>query len=287
MSVVITVMNMKGGVGKTTVTMNVGGLIGRRLLTGRPRRVLLIDYDPQFNLSQAFIAAKHYYELEKQRKTTLAILQDDDVDLDPYVLQVSGNLTPPSVDSLVFPFHEGPKGNKVDIIPATLDLMYIALGQSQNSTKPIEERFKKFIVQCKAIYDVVMIDCHPAGSLFTKTSLQNSDHVLIPVASDQFAARGIGLMTKFIEAQKAGVQAPKYHIIFNKTRDVISKTESVVRAQKQFAPHCMTKTLRQYKAFSDPLNGSGFVWESTKPWSTSAYSNLRQVSEELIARLEI
>lgn len=283
---VITVMNMKGGVGKTTVTMNVGGLLGRRHCGGRPRRVLLIDYDPQFNLSQAFIPPKQYYDLEKDRKTTLAILHDDDVNLNPYILQVPGNLEPPEVETLAYSFFASHKC-RCDIIPSTLDMMYIALGQSNVTTRPIEERFQKFIRQCRNQYDVTIIDCHPAGSLFTKTSLQNSDHVLIPVAPDRFAARGIGLMKRFIDAQRSGAKTPAYHILFNMTNETISQTEASVRAHKRFAAHCMRNSLRKYKAFSDPLNGSGFVWDSSRPWSTLAYSNLRAVVDELVTRLGI
>lgn len=50
MGTVVTVMNMKGGVGKTTVTMHLGGAFAYYMVAGRSRRVLLIDYDPQFNL---------------------------------------------------------------------------------------------------------------------------------------------------------------------------------------------------------------------------------------------
>lgn len=54
-------------------------------------------------------------------------------------------------------------------------------------------------------YDLIIIDCHPAGSLFTKTSLRYSDDVLIPVLADSsYAIRGIGLMMNFINAKKAG-----------------------------------------------------------------------------------
>ncbi len=61
MTTVVTIMNMKGGVGKTTVTMHLGGIISLYKFGGKFRKVLLIDYDPQFNLSQAFIPAKTYF----------------------------------------------------------------------------------------------------------------------------------------------------------------------------------------------------------------------------------
>ena len=69
-------MNMKGGVGKTTTAMHIAGMLARYRFNDAPnyRRVLMIDYDPQFNLSQAFLPSKLYFQLEEQRKTTLAIL---------------------------------------------------------------------------------------------------------------------------------------------------------------------------------------------------------------------
>lgn len=54
MGSVVTVMNMKGGVGKTTVTMHLGGIFAHYDIGGKTRKVLLIDYDPQFNLSCTF-----------------------------------------------------------------------------------------------------------------------------------------------------------------------------------------------------------------------------------------
>ena len=64
MGKVLTIMNMKGGVGKTTVAMHLAGFIARYNL-GKSRRVLAIDYDPQFNLSQALIPAKNISNLRK------------------------------------------------------------------------------------------------------------------------------------------------------------------------------------------------------------------------------
>jgi chromosome partitioning protein len=202
MGTVITIMNMKGGVGKTTVAAHLAGVSCRVLLGGKPRKVLVIDYDPQFNLSQAFLQPKVFFELEKARKTILSVLLDDDVNLNPYQLQVPGNHSPPKVGDLVhriFTF----SGAHLDLLPSTLNLMYVALGQTNGNTAPMEERFEKFIAECRTLYDVIYIDCHPAGSLFTKTSLRNSDHVVIPVVPQRYAVRGIGLMMNFIGAKNA------------------------------------------------------------------------------------
>ncbi|OAM52697.1 hypothetical protein A7981_04390 [Methylovorus sp. MM2] len=294
MGKVITVMNMKGGVGKTTVTMNIGGAIATYNLLNGPLQdpkkgtnVLLIDYDPQFNLTQAYIKPAVYFDLEKKRKTTLSILQDNEVDLDPFQLQVPGNHTPPKLSDIVFTFRKFHNGSVLDIIPSTLDLMYVALGQANVNTKPIEERFEKFIEECKKTYDVIFIDCHPAGSLFTKTALRNSDHVLIPVIPQKYAVRGIGLMMQFIKSKTLIKNAPTAHILFNHTaRSGKSDQELEIREHKEYGDLCLGETLKKFKAFSEPEEGKNFVWTSSKAYSTEALGNLLKVSRELLGRIK-
>jgi chromosome partitioning protein len=288
LSIVVTVMNMKGGVGKTTVTVNLAGILSSYNIGGKGAlKVLAIDYDPQFNLSQAYLPASDYFAAEKAKKTTMSILIDDPLNLNPYKLQVPGNHTPPNVEKLkvnVFSY----RNSRLDIIPSTLDLMYVALGQATTKTTPIEERFEKFIFECRKKYDLILIDCHPAGSLFTKTSLLNSDYVLIPVVPQKYAVRGIGLMMEFIKAKKAGQKSPKPLILFNSTpRNGVPAQESSIRADSKFAPFCLAATLKWYKAFGEPEGGQGFVWRSSKPYSTSAFQNLVSVAREFRSKVGI
>lgn len=283
MGIVVTVMNMKGGVGKTTIACHLAGVIARTQIDNKKRKVLLIDYDPQFNASQAFIPPKIYFDLEKEGKTILSVLVEDEKNLDPYRLQVPGNEIPPEVDSIVYPLFSWGGEMRLDIIPSTLDLMYVALGQPEKQTKPMEERFRKFITNCRKKYDLIFIDCHPAGSIFTKTSLNNSDHVIIPVAQQQYAVRGIGLMMEFIEKSNELAVTPVPHILFNLTsRWGKSDVEKAILRIPKLKNLCMSKTLHKFKAFSDPAGGGGFAWNSGKPWSTEAYSNLYRVAREFL-----
>lgn len=286
MGTVVTVMNMKGGVGKTTVAMHLAGVLALYEIAGKKRKVLLIDYDPQFNASQALIPPKTYFELEKQRKTVMAVLLDEDTDLDPYKLQVPGTEEPPKLEQVVHRVYDRPE-SCLDIVPSTLDLMHVAVGQTDKKTTPIEERFRKFLVECRSKYDVVLIDCHPAGSVFTKTSLRNSDHVIIPVAPQSYAVRGVGLMMKFIEAKKQGTVGPLPHILFNMTdRRGPSAEENGIRSDPHFAGICMKTSLHRYKAFSVPTEGRGFVWHSKKPWSGQAFMNIYRMANEFMNRIE-
>lgn len=287
MGTVVTVMNMKGGVGKTTVTMHLGGIFGRYGIGGRRRKVLLIDYDPQFNLSQAFIRSRTYFQLEKQHKTSLSILLDDETALDPFKIQVPGNDQPPKIGEIVHSVYQSRSG-EIDIVPSTMDLMYVALGWSNRRTRAIEERFRRFITECREKYDLILIDCHPAGSVLTKTSLQNCDHVLIPVFPEPFAVRGVGLMREFIGAVHAGGSKPEAHILFNRTpRTGKAPEELEIRKLPKLTNMCMDATLKTYRAFSEPFEGDGFVWTSRKPWSTKAFSNLLEVANEFAIQIGV
>lgn len=287
MSVVVTVMNMKGGVGKTTACMHLASAAAALRLS-RPLKVLVIDYDPQFNLSQSLLPSKKYFELEKAKKTILSVLVEDDVSLDPYKIQTPGSSIPPGVNEInesVLKFNDG---SRLDIVPSTLNLMYVALGQATGSTKPIEERFEKFIADCRSKYDLIFIDCHPAGSVFTKTSLRNSDHVLIPVAPQRYSVRGIGLMMEFISSRKQGASDPIPHILFNLTsRTSILPEEASIRANPKYSKYCMSTSLKKFGAFAELDEGKGYVWVSTKPYSTIAWHNLRAVTLEFLERVGI
>lgn len=287
MGKVITVMNMKGGVGKTTVAMHLGGMICRYQFNDKkPKKVLLIDYDPQFNLTQAFIPPKTYFSLEDRKKTTLSILLEDDTIIDPYKLQVPGNELPPEISDIVYKIYNFKDGRKLDLIPSTLNLMYVALAQPNTNTSKIEERFNKFIAKCRLEYDYILIDCHPAGSLFTQTSLRNSDHVLIPVIPQRYSVRGIGLMMQFIKVKKDPLNNPKPHILFNHTsRTGISTDEKSIRDNPRFKKYCLLNSLKKFKAFSDPIEGKDFVWTSSKPYSTFAFQNLYTVTQEFINKI--
>lgn len=287
MGTVLTVMNMKGGVGKTTVACHLAGMAAHYDLgKGKPLKVLLIDYDPQFNSSQAYIEARKYFSIEKEGKTTLSILLDDPTKLDPFKLQVPGSHTPPKVNDIANRIFSNKEGGQLDIVPSTLDLMFVALGLPNKTIDPIQDRFAKFITESRTLYDLIVIDCHPAGSVFTQTSLSNSDHVLIPVVPQKYALRGIGLMMRFMSSKQVGANGPTAHIIFNNVPRVdMLPQEREIRNDKDVGARCLRNTLKYYKAFGDPEAGRNFVWNSNKPWSGAAFRNLESVSREIIGRI--
>ena len=280
---VITFMNMKGGVGKTTMCIHTAALFA-----SSPNRVLVIDYDPQFNASQHLMKPKRYFELERENRTILSVLSPPTKKVTPFVLAMpAGNDPLPPLEDLntnVFKFHNG---GRLDLLPGTLNLMYLALGQSRESLAPMEERFGKYAQICANAYDYVFIDCHPAGSFLTKTALLASDHVVIPVAPDAFSKRGIVLMQEFLEYLSKFGKQPGISIAFNRIPRVNydGRFEREIREDTTLGDKCLTQVIHDWAAIRTALAEQTLVYWIRRPWKLYAGREYIRLSQELRTRV--
>ena len=280
-------MNMKGGVGKTTTsihlsTMQIGGKVNPKY-----KRVLVIDYDPQFNLSQSLLSPDNYKVALENNKTILSVLQDTDTELDLCQLQGPMSMTPPRIDTLVTNvLSDG--GWILDIIPSTLDLMPLAISSSNVAIDIMSKRFRNMIEQAKSKYDLILIDCHPSGSLFTKTSIICSNHIVVPVTPNPYAERGISLMKEFIKHLFFGEHKPKLHILLN---NITSSPEDKaflvkVNLNDRYKKNLFTSKISNSKLFSDTVNGTGFLHLSKKPHCNNIKKEIKSVLNELLNKIE-
>ncbi|MBN3868522.1 ParA family protein [Gluconobacter kondonii] len=288
---IVTVMNMKGGVGKTTTTAHIGWILSR--VCENPLNVLMIDYDPQFNLSQMYIEEKKYFSLDEENKTIYSVLVDDDDDINPYIIQSLTENNPPKVDNIS---HHIKKNNQNDknlhIVPSSLSMIYLALNSGIIRYSSIESRFKEFINEAKSKYDIILIDCHPAGSIFTKTALFNSDYVLIPVVPSYHSARGIRLMMEFLKyTEKSGYSVDPI-IIFNGTQKTQSEEEIMIRTNDRYSKYCLESNIEYSKLFKRPTESKSFFWEAPEREVTNtekqlALENLKSAVDSLRIRIGI
>ncbi len=166
MSKIISISNHKGGVGKTTSTINIGAGLNRL-----GKRVLLVDLDAQANLSQS-----------------LGIV---DPAQDIYRALKGGELRPQEVV----------KG--LDIIPATIDLSGIEVELSRETGR--EYRLKGLLQPFRAHYDYILVDNPPSLGLLTVNALTASDEVYIPLQAQYLALQGLAKLLEVIERIKAGL----------------------------------------------------------------------------------
>ena len=166
-------MNMKGGVGKTVVSVSLGFEIGWLF----DKDVLLIDFDPQSNASYALLGPERYFRLLAKKKSLTSALMPELKPSDPFsVINAIKEVAPDAsqyatkVRTWHYPSDPKKKAGSLSIIPASLELMRLALNRLPDELENLlSERWKALIDSAKKNFECIIIDCHPAGSFFTKS----------------------------------------------------------------------------------------------------------------------
>ncbi len=158
---IIAVANQKGGVGKTTTTINLGAA-----LSEMGNKVLVVDLDPQGNASTGL-----GIELDDREFTTYDLLLDD-VDLDQVILKTTTN--------------------NLSLIPATVDLSSadIELMANEKRSFLLHDALRQHAIDSFA-FDYILIDCPPSLNLLTVNAMVAANSVLVPLQSEFFALEGL------------------------------------------------------------------------------------------------
>ena len=164
---VIAMCNQKGGVGKTTSSINIAGALSQY-----GRRVLIVDFDPQgaatvgLGINANAVEDTVYTALFNPRMEVHTVIQHTDFE-------------------------------NLDIMPSNIDL---SAAEVQLVTEVGREQVLAGVLrQVKDEYDVIIIDCQPSLGLLTVNALTAADGVIIPVAAEFFALRGVALLMQSIE----------------------------------------------------------------------------------------
>ena len=250
---VIALCNQKGGVGKTTTTINLGAALAQY-----GRRVLLVDFDPQGSLSVGLGINPH--ELDR---TVYNMLMERGVTLDDVLLRTD------------LP--------GLDLLPGNIDLSAAEVQLVGEVAR--EQALARVLEPVLDDYDVILIDCQPSLGLLTVNALTAAHGVIVPLECEFFALRGVALLVETIEKvrerlnpglQIEGILATMYDARTLHGREVLSR---VVEAFGDRVFHTVvSRTIRfpETTVVGEPIT----TYAPSSPGAVAYY----QLAREVLAR---
>ncbi len=250
---VIALVNQKGGVGKTTTTINLGAALAEY-----GRRVLLVDFDPQGALSVGLGVNPH--ELDR---TIYNLLMERGVKIDDVLLKTD-------IPGL-------------DLLPSNIDLSAAEVQLVGEVAR--EQVLKSVLAPVLPGYDIVLIDCQPSLGLLTVNALTAADGVIVPLECEFFALRGVALLMDTIQKVQSrlnpqleldGILATMYDSRTLHGREVLAR---VVEAFGDKVFH--TVVTRTVKFPETTVAGTPITSYASTSSGAVAY---RQLAREVLAR---
>ncbi len=262
--IVVAVLNMKGGVGKTTISAHVF----RHLYQNLKKSVLLVDFDPQFNLTQTIIPQANYEKHKAEKRTILSVMEDNSA---PSLFNISTNLgPPPELDDVSIKLRgllHFPEVN-LHLVPGDFDMVKYSLINDSNVLLPVKKRFLQFIDKVKNEKDVICIDCNPSSSFMTLCALQAATHVIVPVRPDRYSLLGLKMLNRFIAEMPDIAIKPKLIILLNgiKSTGYDPSVENDLRSDPEFGPKTMAASLHMSKVLEASHSYTGFATDKKQSW---------------------
>jgi chromosome partitioning protein len=299
--VTVSVINYKGGVGKTTLTANLGAE-----LAFRGNRVLLIDLDPQASLTFSFYETKYWRDELAGERTLLkwfgSVVGMGEIEpLARYVL------TPPRVNEVIQ--GRGSTGGRLDLLASDLGLFDVDLdfayqlgGSRFQHGSPSFMRIYRSLadaLQSVGPYDYVLIDCPPNFTMVTRTGIVASDHLLIPAKPDYLSTLGIDyLMGKIEEVVRdynkvAGTVIGPEAIGIVLTMvgygggNALQAMRGYIKTPAERTIPVFNQTIRDNKTLYGTAGETSLPAVLTSGATDTAVYELREVTSEFVARLRV
>jgi chromosome partitioning protein len=250
---VVSMCNQKGGVGKTTTTINLGASLAES-----GRRVLLVDFDPQGSLSVGLGLNPHEMEL-----TVYNLLMERDVVIDEVVV-------PSGVEGM-------------DLLPSNIDLSAAEVQLVHEVAR--EQTLQRVLAPALSQYDVILIDCQPSLGLLTVNALTASDGVIVPLECEYFALRGVALLKTTIDKVRERLN-PKLEIdgVLGTMFDgrTLHGREVMERLVQAWGDKVFHTVIRRTVKFSDStVAGEPITTYASASTGADAY---RQLAKEVLVR---
>jgi len=189
MAVCVSLINMKGGVGKTTLASQ----IAWHAVMQMNKKVLLIDLDPQANASQSVMSPKVWVSYLDAGGLTVADI------FEQFTPTGTASGSPKKLDPLkaIYKRVEYKDGSLLDIVPSRLELSWTLRNPTGKETL-----LPRFVAKVEQKYDLIILDCSPTDSILTDAAYHCSRYILVPIRAEFLASIGFPLLNRSILAFK-------------------------------------------------------------------------------------
>ncbi len=230
MGKIIAVVNQKGGVGKTTTTVNLTSAVG-----AEGKRTLLVDIDPQGNATSGVGVSKKQGTLSTYELLIGAAAVRDVIQVTPF--------------------------RNVDVLPAGIQLAGAEIEMVEMNRR--ENRLKAVLAEVRGDYDYIFIDCPPSLGLLTLNALCAADTLLVPIQCEYYALEGLSQLMATVRQVKRlyNAQLDLEGVLLTMYDGRLNLTQQVVAEVKKFFPRKVFATpiprsvrLSEAPSFGKPIN---------------------------------
>jgi chromosome partitioning protein len=256
--IVISCVNLKGGVGKTAIAVNFAAYCGIHGL-----RTLLIDLDPQTNATLSCISPQAWEEHATKNGTVANLLG---------VRQhTSAEGKEKTAEDVIIP----DVFKNVDLIPCHLDLFTIDLDMSAVTAR--ETRLRRALKDVLPMYDIVICDCPPNLTIPTQNALAVSTHYLVPVSPDFLSGIGVGLLMSRVAKLSEDLENEIVHagiVISRVGRASIFRAQTVQTLRVQFKDMVLSTEIVERSAVAESASRNQSVFDSGDEKAIDEFHNL-------------
>ncbi len=246
----IAIYNFKGGVGKTTTTFNVGSNWSQSF------KVLLIDFDPQCNLTDTLIHEKpketiYYY--------TKCLLHDQPIHISPIEITPYLHIVP----------------GDYQMVNAESNNQFITFGP---------EMLHRLLTPLQREYDIILMDCPTNFGVLVRSIFQNIDHILIPTIPDSFSASGVKTLVNYLSTLKTDKHLKILGILFNMyRRELHQNREAFEKAQALFGNMILKTTISSSFHVREAINMGKSIQQLIPDHHVA--KDFRKLCDELLEKL--
>lgn len=281
MAKTIATINLKGGVGKTTITAGLAEFMSLEF----GQRVLLIDLDAQINLTTMMISEDHWLELNKQGLTSATIFRDAVDGTSNFDLEAS-------IQRGVSPVK---RVTGVDLLPSSLDLIELQEEISalrvadRNSTKPVE-LLRDAVAPVMRYYDYVLIDCPPNLGPITLNGLAMADGYVIPTIPDVLSTYGIPQIQTHIAkfGKELGRELFELGLVITKYKSNSAVHRTTVRNLRRDpnVPHVLPEYLAESNQIAASAEFHPYSTLKVKYGNAGQFDQMRAITQNILTEAQ-